>query len=197
MNSGLSQHRIVSALLTGMHGPGQPARPVLSVVGADGVPAAPALPQARFGPRDGAARVVAAAVMDPQNRVCLTRVAAAAGWADEVPLVAECRAGEVRVSPGLRERPSQVEVRYTGGRLTLPSTARAVLQLVPAEAVIATTVPGTAQVLLVAAADLAQELTGAAAPTVAPTPVEPAAAPRRTTVRTAFRPSTAASACGD
>lgn len=122
MNSGLSQHRIVSALLTSMHGPaGQPARPVLSVVGPDSVPAAPAPPQARFGPRDGAGRVVAAAVMDPQNRVCLTKVAAAAGWADDAPLVAECRAGEVRVVA--RQDSSVVRGRVTSAiRMVAPGS---------------------------------------------------------------------------
>ena len=171
MTHGLATHRNTSAFLTGMHGrpdgyPAQaPTAPVAQVVHMRPALTAPV--------RDGAVRVGAMSSMDSGNRVCIARAAVAAGWAAGASIVVTCQGGKVVARPGVRTAPTDHASRYQDGRLTLPATVRARLELIAGDQVIVTSVPGTDSVLIVAAAEALQLLTGPVEVPELVAPVEP------------------------
>lgn len=191
MTHGLDTRRSTSAFLTGLYGRAN-QQPVLVPTGAlaEVVPLRPA----RSGPaRDGAARVGALASMDAGNRVCVAKAATAAGWSEGSPIIVTCEPGRVVARPGTRSKRTEHATAFVGGRLTLPVTARACLAISPGDQIVITTVPGEDCLLIVAAADVLQQLTGRAAepePGVcaAPEPAAPdAPARRRSSVRPAWK----------
>jgi len=184
MDDGLDKKHRTSAFLTGMRGTQAnegPPGDVLGVVHArrQGL----ALPA-----RDGARRVGSLGCMDAQNRVHVTEAARAAGWAPECAVVVSVDGGAVRAWPGTPMHPTQSPTRFKAGRLTLPRPVRAVLGLVAGDQVMVASEPGTGALVIAAAADVLQALTGPAGPfgqAVAATPVPV----RRSGVKAAWRPA--------
>ena len=128
----------------------------------------------------------------------LTKAATAAGWSEGSPIVITCEPGRVVARPGTPSQRTEHATAFAGGRLTLPVTARACLAISPGDQIVITTVPGEDCLLIVAAADVLQQLTGtAAAPepgaSAAPEPAAPdAPARRRSSVRAAWTEDRAA-----
>jgi hypothetical protein len=158
MTHGYDTRHTNTAFLTGMRGRAhEQPRSALTGDLAEVVPLRPA----RSGPaRDGAARVGALASMDAGNRVCVAKAATAAGWSEGSPIIVTCVPGRVVARPGTPSERTEHASAFVGGRLTLPVTARACLAISPGDQIVITTVPGEDCLLIVAAADVLQQLTG-------------------------------------
>ena len=126
----------------------------------------PALPASLYpvsGARadaDGAARVGGFATMDAQNRLCIAKAASTLGWDDATTLVVTCELGRLTVAQGSPQRRRESVATYQGGRLTLSRASRGCLGLISGDQVIVCTAPGGDAMVLMAAADVLQMLTG-------------------------------------
>lgn len=145
-----------------------------------------AAPRALRVPRDGAARVGAMVRMDAQNRIYVTQVAEAAGWPEATMVTVSVEGSTVCAAPGAPTQPWQTPTGFKAGRLTLPPPVRALLGVLTGDQVVACHEPGTDRIVITAAADLLQTLTGpVAAPQGAPAEVAPPV--RRGGVKPAWR----------
>lgn len=136
-------------------------------------------------PRDGADRTGAMVRMDPQNRIYVTQVAEAAGWPAAAMITVTVEGSRIYAQPGAPTQPWESATGFKAGRLTLPQAVRALLAVRAGDQVVATSEPGSNRMVIAAASDLLQMLTGAAP---APEPAEPVAAVRRGGVKPAWRP---------
>ncbi|HEY3383065.1 MAG TPA: hypothetical protein VGK32_14940 [Vicinamibacterales bacterium] len=189
MPNGLDTHLRTRALLAGVHAradfaatPEPPSAPVIAL------PTPPLWPS-----RDGVRRGFVAAAMDAQNRISVTKLAPFLPWDDDTAVVVRIEHGKVRVTAGWANGPTELVSRFRDGRLTLPASARAVLDIGPGDVVVAATA-GDGEVFLAAGADLALLMTGvrAAEPVAAASP-EPAKRRKRSGVRPAWTAASAAS----
>ncbi|WP_146847498.1 hypothetical protein [Cellulomonas terrae] len=135
--------------------------------------------------RDGVERGLVCCVLDAQNRLSITKLAPALGWADDVAVVLRVEPGRVYVSVGLPTSPLEVASRYVAGRLTLPAAARGRLDVTVGDAVVAVTA-GDGQIVLAGGADIAQVVTGAFE--VTPAAVELVTPAKRRGVKAAWQP---------
>ena len=125
--------------------------------------------------RDGAARRGGIVPLDAQNRIAGGKLLAALGWAAGQPIVASCEPGRAVLRAGAADTPLLVPVQVDSDRrLLLPPTVTGALGVAPGAQVVAVAVPATGMLLLLAAADVLQQLTG-------PLPDAAVAAPEQTT----------------
>ena len=159
MAHGLQVARRTAALVAAV----RPALPAslypVSGARADADGAAPA-PAPALPPRDGATRVGGFATMDAQHRVCIAKAASTLGWDDATTLVVTCELGRLTVAQGSPQRRRESVATYQGGRLTLSRASRGCLGLISGDQVIVCTAPGGDAMVLMAAADVLQMLTG-------------------------------------
>lgn len=139
---------------------------------------------APWSERDGVARALVCGVLDAQNRLSITKLSPVLGWAEDAPVVFRITPHRVVVWAGTPTTPLEIASRYVGGRLTLPGTARARLDVGAGDAVLAVTA-GDGRLVLAAGADVAQVITGASE--VIPAPLEAVAPVKRTGVKSAWR----------
>lgn len=169
MTHGLQTAHRTTALLAGLRPLG--AAPANLAAGRDtGLAPALLLAPVHRAPRDGAGRTGVFAAMDAQNRVSIIKVSSALGWTDATPVVVTCEPGRVIARPGVPAKPTELRAKFVGGRLTLPAAARANLWVRTGDQVVAATVPGTDSLVLAAAADVLQQMTGPEDVACAPAP---------------------------
>jgi len=144
--------------------------------------------------RDGAVRVGAAVPLDSQHRASLGKPAAALGWDSATSLVLSVERDRAVVREGRRTSPDLTTVLLDRtGRLQLPPNAVGALALLPGDQVIAIALPHERELVLYAAADVLQGLTGVLASPVAAQPEAPVrrvVGARPVSVREAFQPQT-------
>ena len=177
MPSGLDTSVRTAHTVAGIRGPRMPSPQTLTAApAADALADVVALPHREVRPaRDGATRRGGIVPLDGQNRIAAAKLLGPLGWGAGQPLVAGCGPGRAVLRAGAADSPLLVPVPVDSDRrLTLPPTVTGALGVGPGEQVLAVAVPATGELLLRAAADVLQELTG---PLPQATPAPPAAAP--------------------
>jgi hypothetical protein len=111
--------------------------------------------------RDGATRVGSIALLETGNRANVAKAANALGWSQGQELVLRLTGAQATVSPGRPGAPDEHAVSVDGkGRLRLPPAAVGCLGVDPGGQILAVAVPAAGTLLMLAAADLLQAVTG-------------------------------------
>jgi hypothetical protein len=144
--------------------------------------------------RDGAPRVGSIVPLDSQHRASLRKPAAALGWDNSTRLVLSVERDRAVVREGKRTESHLTKVALDRtGRLQLPPNVTGALALLPGDQVVAVALPSERELVIHAAADVLQGLTGVLETPAADEPdatVQRVAGDRPASVRRAFRPET-------